>query len=61
MYFDGDEHNDTDPMRILMGDNFHTNIGKEYETPDEDFDCGYKFDIVIGGKNPTFFENIYIA
>jgi protocatechuate 3,4-dioxygenase beta subunit len=58
MYFDGDEHNDTDPMRILMGDNFHTNIGKEYETPDEDFDCGYKFDIVIGGKNPTFFENI---
>ena len=57
MYFKDDPHNDTDPMRILMGDNFDANIGEEFETPGDDFDCGYKFDIVIGGKNPTFFEN----
>jgi protocatechuate 3,4-dioxygenase beta subunit len=56
MYFAGDEHNDRDPMRILMGDDFEQNIGKEYETPDEDFECGYQFDIVIGGKNSTFYE-----
>jgi len=56
MYFKDDPHNDTDPMRILMDDNFDKNIGQESATPDEDFDCGYKFDIVIGGKNPTFFE-----
>lgn len=57
MYFAGDPHNDTDPMRILMGDNFDANIGKEYDISGADFDCGYTFDIVIGGKNPTFFEN----
>ncbi|MCP5382833.1 MAG: hypothetical protein H6912_10760 [Kordiimonadaceae bacterium] len=58
MYFRGDPYNDTDPMRILMGDNFDKNIGIEFETPEDDFDCGYKFDIVIGGRNPTFFEDI---
>ncbi len=57
MYFAGDPHNDTDPMRILMGDNFDKNLGKEYKTDGEDFDRGYQFDIVIGGKNPTFFED----
>jgi protocatechuate 3,4-dioxygenase beta subunit len=57
MYFVGDPHNDTDPMRILMGDNFDKNIGKEYALDEADFDCGYRFDIVIGGKNPTFFED----
>ncbi|MEZ5756892.1 MAG: hypothetical protein R3D86_01575 [Emcibacteraceae bacterium] len=58
MYFKDDPHNDSDPMRILMGDNFDKNIGKEFETHYEDFDCGYRFDIVIGGRNPTFFEDI---
>ena len=44
-------------MRILMGDSFEANIGKKYIVTDGDFDCGYNFDIIIGGKNPTFFEN----
>ncbi len=57
MYFAGDPYNDADPMRILMGDNFDKNIGLEYQTPTENFECGYRFDIVIGGKNPTFYEN----
>ena len=57
MYFKGDPHNDTDPMRILMGDNFEQNIGQEYDIAGDTFDSGYQFDIVIGGKNPTFFEN----
>lgn len=57
MYFKDDPHNDTDPMRILMGENFAKNIGNEYATDGEDFVCGYKFDMVIGGKNPTFYEN----
>lgn len=56
MYFKGDPHNDTDPMRILMGDNFDRNIGVKYELKKDDFDCGYQFDIIIGGKNPTFYE-----
>ena len=57
MYFKNDPHNDRDPMRILMGDNFEQNIGKQYDIEGDEFDCGYKFDIVIGGRNPTFFEN----
>ncbi len=57
MYFPNDPHNDKDPMRILMGDNFKANIGKKYNVTANDFDCGYNFDIIIGGKNPTFFEN----
>lgn len=56
MYFKDAEHNDTDPMRIVMGDDFHLNIGKQYETPDIDVERGYKFNIVIRGKNSTFFE-----
>ena len=56
MYFAGDEHNDADPMRILMGDAFERNIGKEYATPDVDVDRGFRFDIVVGGRNATFFE-----
>ena len=57
MYFPNDPHNAKDPMRILMGDSFEANIGKKYIVTDGDFDCGYNFDIIIGGKNPTFFEN----
>lgn len=57
MYFADDPHNDSDPMRMLMGDNFDMNIGKKYTTTGEGFDCGYQFDIIIGGKNSTFFEN----
>jgi len=56
MYFAGDEHNDRDPMRILMADKFERNIGKEYSPETDDIENGYRFDIVVGGTNPTFFE-----
>ena len=56
MYFDGDEHNDSDPMRILMGDSFERNVGKEYDAKSNDIECGYQLDIVVGGRNTTFFE-----
>lgn len=56
MYFKGEKNNATDPMAILMGDAFVRNIGVEYDTPDDDVDQGYRFDIVVGGRNATFFE-----
>jgi protocatechuate 3,4-dioxygenase beta subunit len=43
-------------MAILMDDAFERDIGKEYETPGIDVERGYRFDIVIGGRNATFFE-----
>ena len=45
-------------MAILMGDGFENNIGKPYETSDLDVDEGYRFDIVVGGRNATFFEQL---
>lgn len=56
MYFIGEKNNATDPMAILMGDAFVRNIGVEYDTTGEDVDEGYRFDIVVGGRNATFFE-----
>ncbi|MDG1999621.1 MAG: hypothetical protein P8I79_10820, partial [Amylibacter sp.] len=56
MYFSNEPNNASDPMAILMGDRFESNIGKPYETPDADVDEGYRFDIVVGGRNATFFE-----
>lgn len=56
MYFPREENNASDPMAILMGDAFVRNIGQEYDTPDRDVDQGYRFDIVVGGRNATFFE-----
>lgn len=56
MYFPGDPNNESDPMAILMGDAFERNIGKPYETPDSDVEKGFRFDIVVGGRNATFFE-----
>lgn len=56
MYFPGEPNNATDPMALLMGEAFERNIGKPYETPDIDVDHGYRFDIVVGGRNATFFE-----
>jgi len=44
------------PMAILMGDAFGRNPGQPYETPDIDVDEGYRFDIVVGGRNAIFFE-----
>jgi protocatechuate 3,4-dioxygenase beta subunit len=56
MYFSNEPNNASDPMAILMGDRFESNIGKPYETADADVDEGYRFDIVVGGRNATFFE-----
>lgn len=56
MYFPDEPNNATDPMAILMGDGFERNVGKPYETPDINVDQGFAFDIVVGGRNATFFE-----
>ncbi|MCT4607624.1 MAG: protocatechuate 3,4-dioxygenase subunit beta [Pelagimonas sp.] len=56
MYFPDEPNNASDPMAILMGDSFVRNIGQPYETPDIDVDQGFRFDIVVGGRNATFFE-----
>ena len=56
MYFPDEPNNPSDPMALLMGDGFENNIGKPYETSDLDVDEGYRFDIVVGGRNATFFE-----
>jgi len=56
MYFPDEPNNASDPMAILMGDEFENNVGKPYETSDLDVDEGYRFDIVVGGRNATFFE-----
>ena len=56
MYFPNDPYNQTDPMRILMGDDFQRNVAIEYEIQSPDFECGYQFDINIGGKNATFYR-----
>lgn len=56
MYFPGEPNNASDPMAILMGDAFERNIGQPYETPEIDVDHGFRFDIVVGGRNATFFE-----
>lgn len=56
MYFADGPYNDTDPMRIIMGDAWERNVGVEYQTPDTDVDKGYRFDITVGGPSATFFE-----
>ncbi|MEM7047260.1 MAG: hypothetical protein AAF442_06380 [Pseudomonadota bacterium] len=56
MYFPNEPNNVTDPMAILMGEDFHRNIGVVYQTPERDVDHGYRFDIIVGGRNATFFE-----
>lgn len=56
MYFRGDRYNDADPMRILMGDDFERQIGREYHATTDDISRGFHFDIVVGGPNVSFFE-----
>jgi protocatechuate 3,4-dioxygenase beta subunit len=56
MYFANDPHNERDPMRILMGDAFGNNVAREYVPQGTDVSSGYNFDIVVGGRNATFFE-----
>lgn len=43
-------------MAILMGDAFERNIGKPYDVSGQEVEQGFTFDIVVGGKNATFFE-----
>jgi protocatechuate 3,4-dioxygenase beta subunit len=56
MYFPDEPNNATDPMAILMRDAFGRNIGKPYYTPHLDVEQGFRFDIVVGGRNAVFFE-----
>jgi len=56
MYFPGEPNNATDPMAILMGDAFERNIGVPREVGAADVEQAFDFDIVVGGRNATFFE-----
>jgi protocatechuate 3,4-dioxygenase beta subunit len=56
MYFPGEENNASDPMAILMGDAFERNLGQPYDVTGIDVAEGYRFDVVVGGRNATFFE-----
>jgi len=56
MYFPDEHNNVSDPMAILMGDAFARNIGKSRDVGGADVTEAYDFDIVIGGRNATFFE-----
>lgn len=56
MYFPGEPNNTTDPMAILMGDAFERNLGVPREVGAADVEQAYDFDIVVGGRNATFFE-----
>lgn len=56
MYFPGEPNNTTDPMAVLMGDAFERNLGVPREVGAADVEQAYDFDIVVGGRNATFFE-----
>ncbi|WP_339763821.1 protocatechuate 3,4-dioxygenase subunit beta [uncultured Sulfitobacter sp.] len=56
MYFPGEPNNTSDPMAILMGDAFERNIGRLRDPQTAGVEEAYDFDIVVGGKNATFFE-----
>ena len=56
MYFPDEPNNATDPMAILMGDAFERNIGVPCDIGDADVEQAFDFDIVVGGRNATFFE-----
>ncbi len=56
MYFPDEPNNKTDPMAILMGDTFGRNIGNPRDVNGAGVDEAYDFDIVVGGRNATFFE-----
>ena len=56
MYVPGEPNNASDPMAILMGDAFERNIGRPRDPQTADVKEGYDCDIVVCGKNATFFE-----
>ena len=55
MYFAGDRYNAGDPMAIVMGDAFARNVGVAAPTHAADVSRAFRFDIVVGGRNATFF------
>lgn len=56
MYFPDEPNNASDPMAILMGEAFSRNIGRPRDETVPDVEEAYDFDIVVGGRNATFFE-----
>ena len=56
MYFPDEPNNVSDPMAILMGDAFVRNIANPRDIGGADVDEAYDFDIVVGGRNATYFE-----
>jgi protocatechuate 3,4-dioxygenase, beta subunit len=56
MYFPGDQYLEKDPSFLLLGDAQQRHIGVPTSSNIEGFSGGYRFDIVVGGRNATFFE-----
>lgn len=56
MYFEGDPHNDADPMRILMGEDFARQIGRERAAATPDAARGFDFDLTVAGADAPFWE-----
>lgn len=56
MYFPDDPNNSSDPMAILMGQDFHRNIGQPLSDVPSEVDLAYRFDIVVGGRNGIYFD-----
>lgn len=57
MYFGGDQFLEKDPSFILLGDAQERHIGKKLSAPTDDLTAAYQFDIVVGGRNATYFED----
>lgn len=56
MYFPDEPNNASDPMAILMGEDFARNIGRPCDPAGADVDQAFRFDITVGGRNVTYFE-----
>lgn len=56
MYFPDEPNNARDPMAILMGDDFSRNIAVPRKAGSVDVEEAYDFDIVVGGRNASYFE-----
>ncbi|WP_448090667.1 dioxygenase family protein [Pseudomonas azerbaijanoccidentalis] len=57
MYFPGDELLKKDPSFYLLGDAGERHIAVENKSDQEGFKAAYQFNIVVGGRNATYFEN----
>lgn len=56
MYFPGDQYLDGDPSFFLLGDAQQRHLGIPSSSSVIGFSGAYRFDIVVGGRNATFFE-----